>query len=336
MNQNLFHYATSELSQDAFICWLLSHGTEENKGTTLYDCAMAMLKKMCRDKCLPKEVIKIERQYYKIDVLIEVYAENDKHYWLIIEDKTGTSEHDDQLDRYIGTVEKEKKAVRERIIGVYYKSGIQGILNNVENAGYHIMLRDDILEVLKEYKDSGSEILKDYYDNLNDAKNKAEEYIKHPYKEWDWPQIEAFFDSLIRNEKYKNQFAGFEYVANKNGGFIAMWNNGKEITGKSWTMYLQLEFKPQEAKICLKGTVDDEKENYKTQGNAVIDMISPNGKYKLDSWFIRPKRLVSAHSMTLGVREINGKQTQEEIQEDISSAIEAYEKCVQSVISSNT
>lgn len=26
---NLFNYATSELSQDAFICWILSWGTSE-------------------------------------------------------------------------------------------------------------------------------------------------------------------------------------------------------------------------------------------------------------------------------------------------------------------
>jgi hypothetical protein len=31
MKPNIFKYATSELSQDAFICWLLAWAKDENK-----------------------------------------------------------------------------------------------------------------------------------------------------------------------------------------------------------------------------------------------------------------------------------------------------------------
>ena len=337
MNQNLFHYATSELSQDAFICWLLSHGTNENKGTILYECAMTMLTEMCEHKCEPIEVKDIKRQYENIDVLVEVLADNKETYWFIIEDKTGTSVHDKQLERYIETVKTKKETAEDRIIGVYYKSGIQGVFSEVKNAGYHIMCRDKILCVLSKYvEDSKSEILKDYYDNLNTAKIEAKQYKALPYKDWDWPQIEAFFDSLMSDEEFMNRFVGFEYVANQNGGFIAMWNDGKKITGKSWIMYLQLEFKPHEAKICLKGTVDeDEIKNYKTEGRALLDMISLDGVYKFAPEFSRPKRLVSAHWMTLGVKGIDGAQTEMEIRKSIVTAIGDYEKCVQRILPTN-
>ena len=40
MNNNLFRYATSELSQDAFICWLLSYAIKDcNKDEALTNCA---------------------------------------------------------------------------------------------------------------------------------------------------------------------------------------------------------------------------------------------------------------------------------------------------------
>jgi hypothetical protein len=40
---NLFHYATSELSQDAFICWLLDWANPDNKEK---DEALCALKKL--------------------------------------------------------------------------------------------------------------------------------------------------------------------------------------------------------------------------------------------------------------------------------------------------
>ena len=39
---NLFHYATSELSQDAFICWLLAHGMKEHQTEDPLLCACAL------------------------------------------------------------------------------------------------------------------------------------------------------------------------------------------------------------------------------------------------------------------------------------------------------
>ena len=47
-DSNLFKYATSELSQDAFICWLMSHALIGNKNADpiLAKCAKEFLSKM--------------------------------------------------------------------------------------------------------------------------------------------------------------------------------------------------------------------------------------------------------------------------------------------------
>lgn len=45
---NLFRYATSELSQDAFICWLMSfaHKDHLQEDAVLRECAQKLLHKM--------------------------------------------------------------------------------------------------------------------------------------------------------------------------------------------------------------------------------------------------------------------------------------------------
>ena len=87
---NLFDFATSELSQDAFICWLLNFAHEDHLRENRYltECAQKLLQKM-----VPEEeksfVTDIKQQYKNIDILIEV---NDK-YSVIIEDKTFSNTH---------------------------------------------------------------------------------------------------------------------------------------------------------------------------------------------------------------------------------------------------
>ena len=102
MKNNLFDFATSELSQDAFICWLLNFAHEKhlNEDIVLTECAKEILSKILPDE--PNLVITadIERQYKNIDILIEV---NKKHN-VIIEDKTFSNVHDDQINEYEKTL----------------------------------------------------------------------------------------------------------------------------------------------------------------------------------------------------------------------------------------
>ena len=87
---NLFDYATSELSQDAFICWLLSWAKPEFAGVNpkLSDCAVEILKSFFakHDHSFPLEIKSLEicKQYKNIDVLCVVNGE----YSVVIEDKT--------------------------------------------------------------------------------------------------------------------------------------------------------------------------------------------------------------------------------------------------------
>lgn len=75
MNNNLFQYATSELSQDAFICWLLSFAIKDcQKDPALTACAKEFLRLFV--PALKDDDVYLSepprRQYKSIDVLVTV------------------------------------------------------------------------------------------------------------------------------------------------------------------------------------------------------------------------------------------------------------------------
>ena len=104
---NIFKYATGELSQDAFLCWLIACA----------DCDDAALKELGLDFIRflydPKNYTKQElnvsglvedkkfpwKQYFKTDVYFQANI-NGKVVSFIIEDKTSSMMHGDQLKRY--------------------------------------------------------------------------------------------------------------------------------------------------------------------------------------------------------------------------------------------
>lgn len=99
MKNNIFEYATGELSQDAFICWC-ANWFNDNSNQKLQEMSIELMKlfagvdvinsfRICRQFSLD---VYIEAKKYalKIDALIIV---NDS-IAVIVEDKTYTSEHD--------------------------------------------------------------------------------------------------------------------------------------------------------------------------------------------------------------------------------------------------
>ena len=95
MNEpNIFKYATSELSQDAFICYFLSFAKEKfkNEYKNEYDISKKFLKKFH----IKEDIEDIKKQYKHIDILVIT-----KNYILIIEDKTYTNEHNNQIIKYV-------------------------------------------------------------------------------------------------------------------------------------------------------------------------------------------------------------------------------------------
>ena len=165
---NLFNYATSELSQDAFICWL-AEWVNYPKNPEMQNCArdfIVTLFKLCGHNINSNsDVMKvhlIKQQMHKIDVylLVEIAG---KKVSFIIEDKTNTSPHSGQLGRYFESVEND--GIDEDLIcKVYYKTGYvyPKEEREVKEAGYNLLDLTAIRAFLDKYKALTDPIFQDY------------------------------------------------------------------------------------------------------------------------------------------------------------------------------
>ncbi|WP_314838267.1 PD-(D/E)XK nuclease family protein [Solobacterium moorei] len=196
-SNNLFNFATSELSQDAFFCWSLNWlSVKEDTEDPYYKYGKAMLDLFLGEhkKDIYKEV-KVKKQFNKIDVLVLFKDNQDNQYALIIEDKTNTSEHNEQIKKYR---EKLNEALSKnqdigygnlpgnQIYTAYVKTGIMYsqdlFMKNTVNT---VVDFDRLYGLLEEYckEQKGmisSDIFLDYYHYLkeiNDKNCRIEEMI---------------------------------------------------------------------------------------------------------------------------------------------------------------
>ena len=103
MKHNLFAFATSELSQDAFFCWALDC-LNLDEDSPLYGLGRSFWSLLSgrKNDDLPKiKGVVIRRQFKHMDVLALVVYSNQRVDALVIEDKVNTSEHDDQIQTYL-------------------------------------------------------------------------------------------------------------------------------------------------------------------------------------------------------------------------------------------
>lgn len=257
---NLFNYATSELSQDALICYLLAFYNYKECEKE-FSLSKNLINKILEEVRLDIKVneIKVEKQYKNIDVLLII----NKEYYIIIEDKTNTKHHSNQISRYIEKLEKEEKIKENKIYGLYFKTGDESLrslkeMKKSKEDKYHeygIMMREDILKILNRYEGSNL-IINDYKEFLYEKENKQKTYDKYDYYgdlTYDWDGIIGFYKKLDKEftklkeegklpkgNNGKNLSFNWGYVPNYTGGFMCYWfDNILEFENRSY--YLQIE-----------------------------------------------------------------------------------------------
>lgn len=246
---NIFNFATSELSQDAFICWLCNWVNFDDNDLSedekkLKVLATDFIEKMSGEK-LGDRKVNIKRQYQKIDVLLEIQnktefitKEDEKipvvDMYVIIEDKVGTGLHSNQIERYRELIsEKNEKdnGSRAKIKVVYYKIYDEDNMERLKEDGIDIIFeRKDMLALLEKYKNSFNNILvEDYYNYLNNIEKDVNSYIDKKLEDWNSNCYIGFFKEL-KNEKNLLEHAigrqkdcSWSYVNNSSGGFMGMW-----------------------------------------------------------------------------------------------------------------
>lgn len=200
---NLFKFATSELSQDAFICWTLDGLNYSGKREDYPKCALNNFSKKffdliitewnhfcsishintcrCTEKAEDIISIDIKQQSDKIDIFAVVTFNDRSERAIIIEDKTFTSQHDNQLEHYKNIVCDSYGF--DKPICIYLKIGFPFFDEQVVSlSGYVSIFRGQILKVMSEFDGKlSSDIFRSYYEHLSEIEHNDNEIISALY-----------------------------------------------------------------------------------------------------------------------------------------------------------
>jgi len=253
MKPNLFEVATKELSQDGFFTWLLRWANPENSqynkelNETAQDFIRLLLSEskgndnyIINDSYVINKV-EVWRPWGDIDILANV---NDE-FIIVIEDKTNTGEHSDQLRRYKDFVLNYYKDTNFKHCFVYLKTGNESSssldkIRDNDNIGYKVIDRKSILSVINKRK-INNDIFTDFCSNLNKIENDTNSYEKLENITSNWRTAEGFYARL---EKEIKEWSAWKYVPNEQGGFLGFWYHFKDINSdntKVGTIYIQIE-----------------------------------------------------------------------------------------------
>ncbi len=256
---NIFRFGTSELTQDAFLAWLLSWAKPElqSHDAELHRCAQAFLNLLFEKSnrsCPTVQSLRVLKQHCNIDILCIV----NEQYYIIIEDKTTSHDHSDQLRRYAEEISVNQQVAEENILKIYFKTFDQSCYHPIRQQGYTPVLRADMLRVLQGCS-STNHILISYRDYLEgiDAEFKQFSTLKSDSPLWwqfvtwmgfyQYLQSRLLADGLLEASSYDAHDVSTEHwhiVNNAQGGFVAFFWDGYDLQdaqGVNGCGFMQLE-----------------------------------------------------------------------------------------------
>lgn len=252
---NLFEFATSELSQDAIICWLTNWSDDKFTGDEpMHTIGRRFLETLfaCWNKneqpqaALPASIsIKIVRQANNTDINIFL----NESVIICIEDKTKTSHHSNQLERCVKSVQENPEYAAMQKLFIYFKTDDFIPDQNLNNSAFAIYDRDRLVSFLGSIDIESNAILYDYAQYILKLDSAAQSFEITPIEEWS-PEAISRFHSKI------GKLAGLEgdKVSNPRGGFYGCW--GKEVyIPDEMCAYLQIQTelsKPVKSKLFFR------------------------------------------------------------------------------------
>lgn len=249
---NIFEIATKELSQDAFITWLLKWADDSYKATDedLHQCGKEFVSTLIKNQYpnFSESINKVEagRQWKKIDVWAKV---NDK-YLIIIEDKINSRDHSKQLEKYKKTAEKWcQEHNKEKPICIYLKTGneCEANLKKIrEEKGYSTFSRENFIDLFNKFGQIKNNIFVDFKERMLQIEKLTNRYKDKQISDWKRADWEGFYKAI--ETKIENK--GWFYVDNLGGGFIGFIL--VRLQCERYPIYIQLE----EKKLCFKISTD--------------------------------------------------------------------------------
>ena len=310
LRPNLFAYATKELSQDAVICWLIewsataaNHAGEHVLRNLGQSFVGALLGK--HNVALAGDIrsAEIYQQDNGIDVLARIRDEKSEHV-LLIEDKTGSEVHGDQLHRYLRAAMEGSTNLRKvpgSICPIYLKTGNQSLAGDrkVENSYFKVFHRADFLTVLNGYRHSHP-IVTDFREHLQKVEDDSRSFDAWRQEDdrgnWSRAAWEGFYRRLELELEGEEGEIGWRYAPNPAGGFLGFhWSVASRGDAQ---FYLLLEVSPgspDRQKLCLKVYRGEDQARMRAQ-DFYDRWFSPSGGELIE----RPQRFGSGANVTVG------------------------------------
>ena len=276
--ENLFNYATKELSQDAFLMWLMAnYNCEEDK--QLKDASRKFICKLFEINNIDineNDILnaKVYPQKNKIDIYAIIDIKDKGKYGIFIEDKTSSFEHN-QLAKYNNNIKKIKNSDKlNYVLKIFYKSHL---INNEErkriiDAEWTEFSFDKIYNFFIEYKDANNIILsqyskyieKLYLDSNNKEKpndnniNAWESYFRNVIK----LNIDDISDSwIVEERRYHYVYMGIRYKGHCNEEISFLELRSKELINDRFIIHFLLPDNVKKEKIDK--FIDDITDNLK-------------------------------------------------------------------------
>jgi len=236
MKPNLFRIATSELSQDGFLAWLLEWADSENSqyNINLHKTAQDFVRILLGKDDFKISQVKAGRHWADIDI----WAKINDEYFIVIEDKTNTKEHSGQLERYKEIATEHYKDRNIEICLVYLKTGNESkaSINNISRKGYKIVNRKSLLNILKN-RQIQNDIFNDFFEYIVSIENETNMYAKLNNITTYWKAGEGFFLCV---QEMLNEWSDWSYVSNYSGGFLGFWYHWNTVE-EIGDIYIQIE-----------------------------------------------------------------------------------------------
>lgn len=262
---NVFKYATKELSQDAFLCWLFSFAAKEyenSKYKQLHLLSLDILFHFIGDVKVEIKEIEVKKQEKKIDIWIEINSD----ILIIIEDKTNSRAGEGQLEKYYDTATKYCDNNNfSKLFCIYFKTGNEAKIvftkSNVNGKWTYFSL-EDLYKILHTYqKVIDHPYFQDYY-QLNferlQVKLEFEKFISKENQNSSRNDIvEAFYSRLEQD----NVFTNWNY--NDSIGNRTYFSNDYVFDSENTNVYLQLDRLDLKLKVDLNKLREERGKTYK-------------------------------------------------------------------------
>lgn len=303
--ENLFNYATKELSQDAFLMWLMANYNCEEDNQLKYASRKFICKlfEINNVDINENDILnaKVYPQENKIDIYAIIDVQNKGKYGVFIEDKTSSFEHN-QLVKYNKNIENIKNFDKlDHVLKIFYKSHLidNEERKRINDAEWKEFVFDNIYNFFIEYKDVNNIILsqyskyieKLYLDSNNKEKpndnniNAWESYFRNIIK----LNIDDISDSWIAEERrYHYVYMGIRYKGHCNEEIPFLELRSKELINDRFIIHFLLPDNVKKEKIdkFIDGITDNLKMLKLTHNKRQI------AKYKEDKIELNTKNII--------------------------------------------